>query len=280
MEACGVPFEWLDAGEVMARWPQWHVPDDVRALYQPDGGFVTAARANLAHLRLARDHGAVLQDRSPVRSIRPVGGEIEVVADGVTYRCEILVIAADAWTNELLGDLDARIPLTVTEEQVTYFGAPDPNTFLPDRFPVWIWLDDPCFYGLPVFGEAGPKVAQDVGGDEISIESRTFEPNPETHRRVTGFMARYLPAALGPEILTKTCPYTMPPDREFVIGPVPGHPNVLVALGAAHGYKFASLFGKILSELACDGTTEHDIARFGMDRAELADAESPRRFLF
>ena len=68
-----------------------------------------------------------------------------------------LVLAADAWTNQLLASFGRRLPLQVTREQVTYFACPDPAAFAPDRFPVWIWMDDPSFYGFPTYGEAGPE---------------------------------------------------------------------------------------------------------------------------
>jgi sarcosine oxidase len=54
----------------------------------------------------------------------------------------------------------------------------------------------------------------------------------------------------------------MPPDRDFVLDSLPEHPNVFVAIGAGHAYKFASFLGQILSELALDGQTRHDIAAF------------------
>ena len=54
---------------------------------------------------------------------------------------------------------------------MTYFACPDPAAFAPDRFPVWIWMDEPCFYGFPTYGEAGPKAAQDCGG--LPVEPAT-----------------------------------------------------------------------------------------------------------
>jgi len=51
-----------------------------------------------------------------------------------------------------------------------------------------------------------------------------------------------------------------------VIDEVPGSPGVHVAQGAAHGYKFAAVFGKILAELAVDGRTEHDLSAFRFER--------------
>jgi sarcosine oxidase len=66
----------------------------------------------------------------------------------------------------------------------------------------------------------------------------------------------------------------MPPDRNFVLSSLPEQPNVSIANGAAHSYKFAALIGKILSELALDGATIHDIAPFHIDRPILLE-DSP-----
>jgi sarcosine oxidase len=85
----------------------------------------------------------------------------------------------------------------------------------------------------------------------------------------------HLPGAFGPVIYTKSCLYTMPPDRDFIIDSLPGHPNVLVAQGAAHGFKFASLIGKILSEMAVDLGTDAPIEGFGITRAALASSSPP-----
>ena len=38
-------------------------------------------------------------------------------------------------------------------------------------------------------------------------------------------------------------PYPLTPDRDFVLGPLPGHDRVLVAPGAADGFTFAPWFG-------------------------------------
>ena len=261
----GVPFELLDAAEVMKRWPQFRLSDDVSGLYQEDAGIAPAALCNATHAELARRHGATLLERTQVTSISVSHGEMEVTAGDKRFRGRKLIVAADAWTNEVLAPLDVSLPLRVTQEQVTYFRAP-PDEFGPERMPVWIWLGDPCFYGIPVFGEAGIKIGQDVGGLEVTARSRTFEVDDAALGRVTAFCSEHLPGASGDIIRTKSCLYTMPPDRDFVVDEVPGSPGVYVAQGAAHGYKFAAVFGKILAELAVDGSTEHDLSPFGFDR--------------
>jgi sarcosine oxidase len=279
MTACDVPFERLDAAAIMRRWPQFTLTDDIEGLFQSDAGIAMAARANDAHRRIARANGAVLRDDAPVERIVDRDGEIEVRAGGTTYRCGKLVIAAGPWTNRALANFDVHLPLEITKEQVTYFAAPDLSAFAPERFPVWIWMDDPSFYGFPVFGEAGPKVAQDAGGKPVDPDTRTFEPDPENSARVERFLQRYLPAALGPAISTKTCLYTLTPDREFVIDRVPGHPNVSFAIGAGHAFKFASVIGRVLGELVVDGSTPSDISAFGAGREILSMADPPKSYM-
>lgn len=279
MDAAGVPYERLDAGEIMRRWPPFRLTDDIHGLFQPESGIAMAARGNATHIRMAREHGATLRERAPVEAIRALDGEIEVRAGGTVYRCSRLVITAGAWSNRALEPFGVRLPLRVTKEQVTYFASPRLDQFQPDRFPVWIWMDDPCFYGFPVFGEAGPKVGQDAGGQEVTADGRTFEPDQAALGRVLRFLERYMPPALGPIIYTKTCLYTLTPDRDFVIDTVPGHPNAIVAIGGGHGFKFASLIGRILADLAIEGTSERNLSPFRIDRPILQLEDPPRNYL-
>jgi sarcosine oxidase len=279
MDAAGVAYERLDAGEIMRRWPQWTLGDDIHGVFQEQSGIAMAARANATHIRMAREHGATIRDRAPVESIRPVGGEVEVVAGGDAYRCRRLVVAAGAWSNRALEPFGLQLPLRVTKEQVTYFASPRLDDFQPDRFPIWIWMDDPCFYGFPAFGEPGPKVGQDAGGQEVTADGRSFEVDEPARERVVHFMERHLPTALGPVIYTKTCLYTLTPDRDFVVDAVPGHPEVVVAIGGGHGFKFASLMGQMLSELAIDGETPRDIAPFRIDRPILRLENPPINYM-
>ncbi len=202
-----------------------------------------------------------------------------MTAGGTTYRARRLVITAGAWSNHALDPFGVQLPLRVTKEQVTYFATPHPELFAPDRFPIWIWMDDPCFYGFPIFGETGPKAGQDAGGQEVTADTRTFEPDQAALARVTDFLRRHIPKALGPIIYTKTCLYTLTPDRDFVIDAVPGHPEATIAIGGGHGFKFASLVGRILSELAIDGRTDHDLSPFKIDRPILTLADPPHHYM-
>ncbi|GAC1325226.1 MAG: N-methyl-L-tryptophan oxidase [Chloroflexota bacterium] len=280
MTSAQVPFDALDAREIMYRWPQFHLDDDVHGTFQAQGGIVPARKGMLEHARMAREHGATLLENCAVTAIEPLAQGVEVTTPGGTYRCRHLVMATDAWTNRLLAPLGITLPLVMTQEQVSYFASPHLDDFVPDRFPVWIWADDPNFYGMPVFGEAhGIKAAQDSAGREVTLETRTFEADPATVERVGAFLQRTLPRAHGPVLYSKTCIYTLTPDRDFVIDTLPAYPQISLALGSGHAYKFAGLMGHILSDLAIDGATAYDIGPFAFSRPILHMENPPRNFL-
>ncbi|HWI01536.1 MAG TPA: N-methyl-L-tryptophan oxidase [Propionibacteriaceae bacterium] len=273
LRAVGIPHEEISAREVMARFPQFRLDDSVRAVYQADAGLVDAARANASHVTLARTRGATILDNTPVRKVRIMGDGVEVATDKGTFGGRRLIVAAGAWTNEVLCHVGVELPITCTQEQVTYFRAPNLEEFSPERFPVWIWHGGPesSFYGLPAYGVPATKSGQDVGGDVVTVDTRTFEPNERVLANLRIFLEKVIPGSLGPELYTKTCLYDMPPDREFVLGALPQHPQISVFVGAGHGFKFASLVGKILSELAVYGETQYPIGAFRADRPALTD---------
>ncbi|HJR91864.1 MAG TPA: N-methyl-L-tryptophan oxidase [Acidimicrobiia bacterium] len=279
MAAAGVDFEELEAAEIMRRWPQWRLNDDVTALFQDRSGIAMASRANAAHRRLARENGARLVDDAPVTAIREKGGEVEVVAGGTIHRADRLVVAAGAWTNRTLSHLGVNFPLDVTQEQVVYFQSPDLLAFHPQRFPVWIWMDEPCFYGFPVFGEPAVKVAWDRCEVLTDADGRSFEPDPATTAAIRGFADSHLAGAIGPVRMAKTCLYTLTPDRDFILDRVPGSERVFTAVGAGHAFKFASLLGRLLSDLALDGTTDTDLGPFRADRAILTHPNPARSYM-
>jgi sarcosine oxidase len=260
----------LDVAEARSRWPQISLPDGTRVLFQERTAIVPAARGVAAMQRRATAYGADLRDRTAVRAIVPRGDAVDVLTDSGTVSAARVVVSADAWTSALLAPLGWDLPLTVTEEQVTYFTPADPEPFRPGRFPVWIWMDEPSYYGFPTYGEATVKAAQDCGGPTVTPDSRSFVEDHAMKDRLGDFMATTFPGS-GPATRSKRCLYTLTPDRDFVVSRVPGHPQVTVGLGAAHGYKFAATFGRLLTDVAVEGSTSADISAFGLDRPGLTD---------
>jgi sarcosine oxidase len=278
MRKAGVEFESLDGREIRRRWPAFHIDDATIGLHHAKAGIAMASRANRAHRRLGAEYGARIEANQPVRHIRLVSGEVDVVTDKTTYRCGRLVLTAGAWTPTALAWLGIALPLEVTQEQVNYFRPSKPGVFDPARFPIWIWHDEPTFYGFPVFGEPAVKVSEDAGGPVVTADTRSFVPDVDVQARVLTFLRKYIPDAAGGIHLSKTCLYTLTPDRDFLLDYVPGHPEISVVLGCGHGFKFASLFGRTLAELSLGEAPSIDLQPFAFDRPALRDPDASPRY--
>ena len=273
MDRHDIGYERIEAAELTSRWPQFRVPEDHEALVQPDGGILDIRRAGAVHVALARAHGATVRGDSPVTAIEPGDDGVRLRTEDGELVVDQVVLCAGAWTRELLRGLGVDWPIRLTHEQVTYFATPNLAAFAPDRFPIWLWHGDGDdeYYGFPVYGEVATKAAQDLGGPAARLDEWPWPPDPERVARVARFCERILPGYTGPELATRSCVYDMPPDRDFVIDRVPGHPRLLVCIGAGHAAKFAGLLGRILSELAIDGATAFPIEAFRADRPALVD---------
>jgi sarcosine oxidase len=276
LTATGIGFEVLDAAAVMRRWPAFRLEAGTVGLFQDRSGLVAAGRAVAVLQASATGHGADLRFGVRVRELDAGSGErVRVVTDdGVVHVAGAVVVAADAWTNDVLAGLGARLPLTVTREQALHYRVADPAAHAPNVMPVWIWMDDPSFYGFPTVDGATVKVGEDCGGPVTDPDIALTDGDPGMIGRSEAFTHHLLPGT-GPVAQVTRCLYTLTPDRDFVADRVPGHDNVVVGLGAGHGFKFAAWFGRVLADLATTGATSSDISAFALDRPSLA-AEGSR----
>ncbi|KAE8141870.1 FAD dependent oxidoreductase [Aspergillus pseudotamarii] len=268
LDITNLPHEILNATEVKTRWPQFDIPDTVDAVYTADTGIAHASKTVAAMQYLARSNGAVLKENTPVDRVIPkkAGGVTIQTPKGEFYAAKV-ILTTDAWTNKLLAPLGVHIPLSVMQEQVTYFKPTDPAAFQPDRFPVWIWGGDPAFYGFPSYGEPTIKAGRDSSNNFMTPEQRTYVPSPQLFEQLSSFMGSFIPDKERQPLRTVTCQYTITPDRQFIISPLENNKDIIVGLGAAHAFKFAPAFGRALAELAIDGKTKEDISKFGIPKA-------------
>ena len=267
LEACerfGLTHDLLDAAQLSTRFPAYHMPGDVVAVFQPDGGFLLAERAVVAHLTAARARGAVVHTRERVTQWTTVRGSIEVRTSVSTYHARRLIVTAGPWAGTMLPQLS---PVLSPERQVVIWTEPRKSEwFTVERFPVfYIHVEEGAFYGFPEYGRPGFKIGKYHHRREAAdpdVPSR--EPDEEDERVLRAAVSRYFPDADGPRLAAETCLFTNTPDEHFLIGRQDG---VSYAAGfSGHGFKFCSVVGEILADLALDGATKHDISLFDPGR--------------
>jgi sarcosine oxidase len=263
LAAVDIPFELLSPREVTDRWAPVRLPDGTVTVYTPTSAIAHAART-VATLQLhARVRGAQLRAGTRVVALEPGPDGVVLRTEAGDVRAGRVVLATDAWANDLLAPLGAAIPLEIMQEQVTYFRPDDPAPFEHGRFPNWIWEGPTSFYGFPTYGEPTIKAARDASYNLMTPEERTFVPSEELLAELRAFMAQTFVGS-GSPLRTVTCQYAITPGREFILDAVPGHPDIVVGLGAGHAFKFTPVIGRILADLAVSGGTSSDIGRFRM----------------
>ena len=104
-------------------------------------------------------------------------------------------------------------------------------------------------------------------GEPIDPDDPDRECGPRDEAVLREFTERYFPDAAGPVMALKACMFTNTPDEHFLIDLHPAHPQVSFAAGfSGHGFKFCSVVGEIMADLATTGQTRHDIGMFRLDR--------------
>jgi len=266
-ELHGLPHEVLTGAEVGKRWPAYHLPDDHRVIHQPDGGFLASEECILAHVRQALAHGAELHWREPVTGWEPLEDGVRVRTARAEYEAGRLVVSAGSWASELVPELAG---LTVPERQVlAWLQVSRPELFTPEAFPVfYLELEEGKYYGFPEWGIPGFKFGKYHHLEErIDPDGSREEPNSRDEEVLRSFARRYFPDGEGPTVALKTCLFTNTPDEHFILDLHPGHPQVAIASACSgHGYKFCSVVGEIMADLAQKGESPLDLSLFRLDR--------------
>jgi sarcosine oxidase len=270
LESCrvhGLRHEVLPGREVNERFPGYALPDEYRAVFQPDGGFLEPERCIQAHVRLARAHGADVRTGARVIDWRVERGAMVIALDGGEVRGKQVVLCAGAWTPVVV---PALAPLLRPERQVVgWFGISGEGTFDPKRFPVFVLTTpDGIFYGFPQHGVPGFKIGKYHHRAElVDPDAVTRSVSAEDEAVLRSCVQSHFRDADGPLLRASTCIFTNTPDEHFIIDRLPDTPGALVVSACSgHGFKFCSVIGEAVADLVAEGTTSHDLALFGLAR--------------
>lgn len=266
-KAHDLPHEVLTGKDIARRFPGYRVPAHYAAVYQPDAGFVASERAILTHAALAIAAGAEIHGREKVLALEPMQGRVVVVTDRARYEAGSVVLSAGAWVSDLVPALRST---AVPERQVLgWFQPRKPALFTPDVFPVSNLLTEfGHYYQFPIWGLPGFKIGlyhhlrEHGHPDELSRE-----PTAADEEALRKALRTIFPDADGPALRLAVCLFTNTPDEHFLIDALPGHPEIVLASPCSgHGFKFASVIGEVLADLAATGTSRMDLSLFAYAR--------------
>jgi sarcosine oxidase len=265
----GLAHEVMTAADIHRRFPAMTPQVGEIGLYEYEAGIIYPEEAILAHLQVAVAAGAQTRFGVKVTGWRATpGGGVQVETSHGLLEADRIVITAGAWLEKAAPELG--LPLKI-ERNIMHWFTPKANAshFTPDRFPVWILQrhGTPVFYGFPQLPGQGVKTAFHHSEAYTSVDKldRTVKPSEVAAMQQT--LAAWLPDAAGEHERAAVCMYTNTPDEHFVVGLHPAHPQVVVAGGfSGHGYKFCTVMGEVLADLATTGATVHPIGLFAPNR--------------
>lgn len=263
----GLEHELLDAARINSRFPAFRLPSDWTGLFQPQGGFLRPERAIRGFVRLAQAVGAVVRTNTKVLDLSPRSSAVRIRTDRDMIEAGSVVVTAGGWIGDLAPELSPHLKLT--RQVLSWFSPLTPALFTLKNCPVFILEseDDAC-YGFPDFAGTGVKAASHREGATLaSADDLVQDGGPTDEAQIRRMFSRYMPDANGPLCRTRTCLYTRTPDEDFAIGRSRTDERIVLASPCSgHGFKFASVLGEVLADLAVGRTPACNIERFRLDR--------------
>src|SRR2546428_5879261 len=262
LKKIGLETEDLERKQLEKRYPQFNAE---RAFTDPYAGILLASKCLLTFAREARKHGVKLIENMRATRITIQNGRPTIEdSNGNRIIAKRLLVTAGPWSNNFLRK--NLVEMTPTRQQLLYFDPPDTRLYAPPRFPVF-FADQ--FYGIPAAGTDAVKVShmgRDAPTDPETAKRSVDQEEVDACRQL---LRRFIPKLSTARLtMSKVCLYDMTRDKDFVIGHDPEESSVLYGYGfSGHGFKFAPLVGKVLSQLVLGNEPGIDLSRFSPGRS-------------
>ncbi len=258
-----IPIEMLSIRQMASRFPQFQLADDEVGVFEPGGGYVNPEGTVRWLLERARQNGAEVLLSTPALGWRADGDGVSVETDSQIYTAAKLVLTAGSWTPSLA--INSALPLRIVRRVMHWFQPlGDPSQFAPATMPTYIFdlgVGDEI-YGFPVADSEGTvKVGFHHRGGPANPNALQPAASQDEIAEMRGVLASRIPALDGSPVRSAGCMYTLTPDEQFVLGPLPAFDDrVVIAAGfSGHGFKFVPVVGEIITDLVTEGRSRQRI---------------------
>ena len=252
LREAGVAYEELSGRELSKRWPQINAEDVRWAIYESEGGFLSA---RLACQKVVDQFVKAGGDYKQV-AVMPQDLEDGVrhgltLSDGSKLSADHYVFACGPWLGKLFPQTIGNL-IRPTKQDVFFFGTPErDDRFAEDKLPVWADHCDRFIYGIPATDGRGFKVADDTRGAEFDPTAGERVVSSDGLKAIRDYVALRFPSLKdAPLIETRVCQYENTPDNHLIIDRHAAAENVwLVGGGSGHGFKHGPAVGEMVAEL-------------------------------
>ncbi|MFB6233467.1 MAG: NAD(P)/FAD-dependent oxidoreductase [Haloarculaceae archaeon] len=264
----GVPSELLTPAEATEHCPGLHEEGFLAATYSPTDGFADPNLALQGFADGARAEGADIRTNTAVTDVIVEGGAVTGVEtrEG-TVRSDCVVNAAGAWARDVAEMAGLEIPVSPRRRKLLVV---DPERGVPESVPLVVDTDGDAHFrpereGSAVVGGRFADEDPEVDPDRFD-QSTSLEWAAKVLESLSGVAAYF-----GPETRVRqgwAGVYAVTPDHHPIIEET--RPGLINAVGfSGHGFMQSPATGKLVAELAVDGTPSLvDVSELGADRFE------------
>jgi glycine/D-amino acid oxidase-like deaminating enzyme len=289
-QADGVDMRLLDGDEARVLAPI--LPDSViGASYCPLDAQMESDRYVRGFAAAAERSGARVFEGTPVRSMEREGSRItRVVTDAEAITPGSVVVAAGAWTPEILRQVDVEVPIHAMRLQIVQTTPMErrlgPVLYGPAAVKQYsIFRELPSFRREDWLNEAETRhgkalleaVCQRADGSYLlgcamDYPGFVWEPDLAGVALIAESLPAIMPAlrsARFAKAWAGILPFTT--DNLPIIDTVPGLDDAYLAAGHVFGNGAGPTTGRLVADLVCGGAPIMDLAPFRADRAGLTD---------
>jgi sarcosine oxidase len=253
----GADVERLTPAEGRRRFPRFHFAESVGVLDDHTAGVLRADATLTGLSRWIATHGAVVQTETAVLDLRAGADDITVVTDRGPLTADVVVVTAGAWLGQLVPSLARKV--TIQRQTVGYYELAPTDA----AEPVWVYLGrgpSDVYYGLPDSRQAAVKVGRHETSGRDDDPDEPAEPEAEMLSAIEQVLAEQLSQPVIARKAAETCLYTSTPSEDFLVGPLPAEPRILIGSACSgHGFKLGPLTGRLLAEMALGQPTSGEL---------------------
>ncbi len=253
-ERHGITVQQLNADDLRQMFPGL-ARNIKRGVLVPGNGYTVSPQRivhTLAELFRAAG-GSVIAERA-MKLLPREGGGFTVMTNIANRSADHVVVAAGAWSAQLLAPLGVRVPLETERGYHAMLFSPSMRPALP------ISSKTRAFFMTPM--EDGVRVA-----GTVEIAGLDAPPNEQRAKVLVEHARRLFPDLQASEVRYWMGFRPSTPDSLPILGPVSGHPGLHLAFGHGHfGMSGGPPSGRLIARLITGAAPGIDPAPYGAQR--------------
>ncbi len=263
-ETHNLNYQLFNSEQIKNNYPAFNLPNDNIGILENRAGILFPEKCIKNYLESAKNNGVKINCNEKMISWKSNKSNIKVITDKNVYYTDKLILSTGAWIKEIIPNLK----LKMTRQVLFWFDTKGSEEFKPEKFPIYICEKNPekIFYGFPDLG-TGMKIAFHNHGQEINPNNLDKNIYTNEIKEIFDIVAEYFPKLKPNIIKSEVCMYTNTEDENFIIDYYPDNKRVIVASPCSgHGFKFSSVIGEILSQMANNVSPKFDLEPFKIQK--------------